>query len=298
VSPPITTFGNVAIDDLVYADGTTRWAVPGGGAVYAALGAALWAGHARVAAPVGLEFPRALFPQLDFVGRRVQYTMRHWGLYEEDGTRHFVSRRASMHWEDFSSTADDVGEATHAHVAPMPFDYVHEVVRALRPHHGIISVDPHDRKSEISREILFLTLESVDIFVPSRQDVEELVGTSAPREALAALRHALPDVMVLGVKCGAEGAYLHQRGSAHGLYVPPAIIQVVDETGAGDAFCGGLLAGYVATHDLHEAAVRAAVAASFTIAGLGPQAIARTSPEAAESRAAALRPRVETFALR
>jgi sugar/nucleoside kinase (ribokinase family) len=298
VQPPITTFGNVAIDDLVYADGTTRWAVPGGGAVYAALGAALWTGRARVAAPFGLDFPRASFPQLEFTGRRVQYTMRHWGLYEQDGYRHFVSRRASLHWEDFSSTVEEIGDATHAHIAPMPFDYIHELVRELRPRCGIISVDPHDRKSEISRDILFITLESVDIFVPSLQDVAELLGTSSPTDALASLRHALPEVMVLGVKCGAAGAFVHQRGATHGLFVPPASDQVVDETGAGDAFCGGLLAGYVATHDLREAAVRGAVSASFTIAGFGPEAIARTSYETAEVRAAALRPRVEAFALR
>jgi len=36
------SFGNMSIDDLVFADGTTRWCVPGGNAVYAALGMAVW----------------------------------------------------------------------------------------------------------------------------------------------------------------------------------------------------------------------------------------------------------------
>jgi hypothetical protein len=35
----ITVSGSLTIDDLAFADGSTRWAVPGGNAAYSALGA-------------------------------------------------------------------------------------------------------------------------------------------------------------------------------------------------------------------------------------------------------------------
>ena len=35
-------FGNISIDDLVFADGTTEWCVPGGNSIYSALGMAVW----------------------------------------------------------------------------------------------------------------------------------------------------------------------------------------------------------------------------------------------------------------
>ncbi len=42
MTPSLAVFGNFTIDDLVFPDGSTRWAVPGGSAIYAAFGASLW----------------------------------------------------------------------------------------------------------------------------------------------------------------------------------------------------------------------------------------------------------------
>ena len=53
------TVGNMSIDDLVFADGTTKWAVPGGNAIYSALGMAVWGERPRVLAPRGPEYPVA-----------------------------------------------------------------------------------------------------------------------------------------------------------------------------------------------------------------------------------------------
>src|SRR5262249_5574944 len=52
-------FGNVTIDDLVFADGTTMWRVPGGNSIYAALGMALWGERPEVVAPIGPDYPIA-----------------------------------------------------------------------------------------------------------------------------------------------------------------------------------------------------------------------------------------------
>ena len=45
--------GNVSIDDLVFVDGTTMWCVPGGNAIYSALGMAVWGERPQVIAPIG-----------------------------------------------------------------------------------------------------------------------------------------------------------------------------------------------------------------------------------------------------
>jgi len=50
-------FGNVTIDDLVFADGSTMWRIPGGGAIYSALGAAVWGERPSVVAPIGGNYP-------------------------------------------------------------------------------------------------------------------------------------------------------------------------------------------------------------------------------------------------
>jgi hypothetical protein len=63
-------FGSLTIDDLAFADGSTRWAVPGGNAAYSALGATstsiVWKTHdgainnnlSRSTGPVTLSLPK------------------------------------------------------------------------------------------------------------------------------------------------------------------------------------------------------------------------------------------------
>jgi len=48
-------------------------------------------------------------------------------------------------------------------------------------------------------------------------------------------------------------------------HVPAAFANVVDVTGAGDAFCGGFLAGFLATDDPVAAAAHGVVSASFVV---------------------------------
>jgi sugar/nucleoside kinase (ribokinase family) len=274
------------------------WGVPGGGAVYAALGMALWSASAAVVAPAGADYPRDRFPALDFArSRPLAHTMRNWGLYEADGTRHFLSRRDSVPWEVFSSSARDLGDGPFraCHLAPMPWAHVIALIDALRARGAAtISLDLHDRvlaqamPAELTRE-----LERVDLFFPSRQDVEVLYPGASPRTALRRLRERLPQLPVIGVKCGADGALVHAAGSADVVVVPSAAAgPAIDATGAGDAFCGGFLAAYDRCGDAVEGALQGTVAASFALAAVGPSALAAAQRTEADARVAALRARI------
>ncbi len=52
--------------------------------------------------------------------------------------------------------------------------------------------------------------------------------------------------------------------------IPAYPARVVDPTGAGDAFCGGFLAGYEATYDPLQGVLYGNVSASIVIEGTGP----------------------------
>jgi sugar/nucleoside kinase (ribokinase family) len=295
-------FGNVCIDDLVFHDGSTMWAVPGGGAVFAALGMALWSQSAAVIAPVGADYPRGAFARLDFSqARPLPHTMRNWGLYEADGTRHFLSRRDSLPWESFSSNASDVGAGPYrfCHLAPLPWERVTGLIAALRERGAErISVDLHDRVlATVPAEELTRGLDGVDLFFPSRQDVDVLYPGCAPLDALRALRRRFPRMPVIGVKCGEAGALVHAAGTGDVIAVPSAAAEVVDATGAGDAFCGGFLAGFARTGDAIEGALHGTVAAAFALAAAGPAALATVEPATAAARLGALRPRVRRLSL-
>ncbi len=70
---------------------------------------------------------------------------------------------------------------------------------------------------------------------------------------------------------GGQGSELHSAGGV--VHVPVAPVEeVVDPTGAGDAYLAGLLAGIRRGLDLDAAGRMAALAAAYAVEGRGPQA--------------------------
>jgi 2-dehydro-3-deoxygluconokinase len=74
-----------------------------------------------------------------------------------------------------------------------------------------------------------------------------------------------PKVVVL--KMGEAGAYLATQ--AYRVRIPRYAVQVVDATGAGDAFCGSFLARVLAGDAPEQAARYANVAAALKCTGYG-----------------------------
>ena len=69
---------------------------------------------------------------------------------------------------------------------------------------------------------------------------------------------------------------LHEVGIASG--------QVVDETGAGDAFCGGFASGLSLGYSAVEAAQRGTISASYAVAGFSSIFLAHVEPAEAQAR--------------
>jgi sugar/nucleoside kinase (ribokinase family) len=71
------------------------------------------------------------------------------------------------------------------------------------------------------------------------------------------------------VKRGERGQYLYDRATRTRWEIPAYPARVADPTGAGDAFCGGFLAGYKQTFEPVQAALYGSVSASLAIEGSG-----------------------------
>jgi len=299
VSSGYSAFGNLSIDDLVFADGTTKWRVPGGNAMYAALGMAVWQAEAHVIAPFGSDYPmEGLDVKVDVShSPRLPNSLRNWGLYEDDGSRHFIFRFATRNWEAFSPRASAVvpGLQVAAHLAPMPWPVQAELLATLRDcGTQLISIDFDDRDlANTGLPRVTELLRVVDLFLPSRQDAAAMFPGASPVEALRRLRELGPDVPLIGVKCGADGSIAHAVGTADLIRVPAVPVEVHDATGAGDTFCGGALVGFSIGGEAVDALLHGAVSASFCVETLGPAGLAGATPEIAEERLEALRQRVE-----
>ncbi len=102
-----------------------------------------------------------------------------------------------------------------------------------------------------SVEELHAVLRLADVIKPSLAALDGLVAPGAARVRARELA-ALSGAKLIALTLGPAGALLLAEGEA--IAVPAAQVRVVDTTGAGDAFLGGLLAGLHAGLDLESAA--------------------------------------------
>ena len=91
------------------------------------------------------------------------------------------------------------------------------------------------------------------------------------------------------IKRGAQGQWLYDAMGKHRWEIPAYSSRMADPTGAGDAFCGGFLAGYRETYDPLEAALHGNVSASLKVEGSGAFYPLDVMPGLAQARLEVLR---------
>jgi len=93
---------------------------------------------------------------------------------------------------------------------------------------------------------------------------------------------------VIVIKRGALGQMLYLADGNHRYEIPAYPSRLADPTGAGDAFCGGFLAGMQKTNDPLLAVLHGNVSASLKVEGTGPFYPLDVMPGLAEARLHAL----------
>jgi 2-dehydro-3-deoxygluconokinase len=104
-----------------------------------------------------------------------------------------------------------------------------------------------------------------DIFLPSLDDMQVLTGLSDPG-AVVDWGHAQGAGTVV-LKLGAEGTLVSD--GVRREQVPGHVVSLVDATGAGDCFCGNLLARMAQGDEVFKAARYANAAAALAVQGFG-----------------------------
>jgi ribokinase len=106
----------------------------------------------------------------------------------------------------------------------------------------------------------------VDVLVPNRGELEALAGRAGDPVELA---RGLAGAGAVVVTLGREGAVVVDGDRAERIAAPS--VEVVDTTGAGDAFCGALAQALADGAELVEAARWATRAAAASVTRLGAQ---------------------------
>lgn len=292
-SPPDLVFlGNLLVDDIVLQDGTTLMGEPGGALLHAALAARLWGARVGLVSVVGDDYPATALGALadrgvDLAGVRPlgRPGGRTWLLYEATHRRaiHHLARPSH---DDVSPLPDDVPGGFRGagafHLAPMPLGRQRLLAASLADER-FLSLDPYELVRDDNVAAWSEVLAGVDAFFPSRDEI--LVaggGDDRLAERLSGGR-----LRLVALKAGAGGGRLVDLSSASALDWTSRADMVVDATGAGDAFAGGFLAGFVLHGDRRRAIEQGIVAASYAIADWGARALLAATPADAAARHAA-----------
>lgn len=107
-----------------------------------------------------------------------------------------------------------------------------------------------------------------DLFLPSLAEAAEITGRSDPAEVAAALLDL--GVGTVALKMGEQGAYV--RSGDTEVRVPAFEVEVLDGTGAGDAFVAAFLRARLAGWDLERTTKFANAAGALCATGMGTTA--------------------------
>lgn len=293
VTPSIVLLGNLLVDDVVFGDGTTRMAQAGGALLYGALGAALWDARPGLVTVLGDDYPSAMLEalhkrgvDLGGVSRLGRSGVRTWVLYE-GRARRLIHRLGCPTHEEVSPWPELIPSGWRAapafHLAPMPFDVQRALVASIRERSGsFVSIDPHMPVTEETlgrwKKVLF----EADAFFPGEDELLLDGAQENPQEALPRLVSGR--LRFVAFKRGANGGVLYDARDDHFYTWEARTDAVVDQTGAGDAFCLGFVLAHLEGLPVETCLQRAVVTASFAVAGWGPETLLTVTRTNAEAR--------------
>jgi len=186
-------------------------------------------------------------------------------------------------------TAHDISAASLEHSAALYVggylllpallqDELAERLRLARGHETCVVLDvavPAGRP-ELSIDSVRALLPLVDYFVPNDDEALALTGEREPSRQAQALLDCGAGAIV--IKMGERGAYVRTRETAFEVPAPP--VDVVEPSGAGDAFAAGLLVGILEGWDLGRTIRFASVVGGSACTALGCTAGVFTRDEA------------------
>jgi sugar/nucleoside kinase (ribokinase family) len=304
---PITVVGSIAYDSVKTPFGE-RERMLGGAAVHFALAASFFE-EVRVVGPVGEDFGEHHLDVMSARGVNVSDVQRiaggrtfFWrGEYGWDlNSRETLDTQLGV-FEGFQPKLSQQSRSSDVLFLANIQPDLQRDVRAQMPRARFVALDSMNLWIEVARDSLVSAIASVDCVILNDAELRQLTGkpnlVSAAREVLSWKRSVGdgdgPSVIV--AKQGEYGAALITRAGFFALPAYP-LETVIDPTGAGDTFAGGLV-GYIAAHRqeelsdelLRRAMAHATVLASFNVEEFGTERIERLTHDEIATRLRELR---------
>ncbi|KAJ3856946.1 Ribokinase-like protein [Lentinula lateritia] len=293
-SKTFVTLGMFIIDEFSYTDleGKSTKASTfeiGGGGTYAAIGTRLWLPPEQVGMIVdkGYDFPSEIENKLKAYGDQMWLfrpqnqarTTRAMNIYKGDHRGfEYLTPRIRITPRDLTNTALERPRMLHFICSPLRASTIISEAEEMEGWNPLTIYEPiPDRCVPKELPALIRVLPSIDILSPNAEEALSLLSIPIMRPISKSLiEEAANRFIQLGVKdaviirSGELGAYVLRRKTGgkwvDAFWTEADASKIVDVTGAGNSFLGGLSAGLqIANGDVYEAVFYATVSASFVI---------------------------------
>lgn len=268
--------GSTALDSIKTPKATNPRLL-GGSASHAAVAASFF-GPVNMVGVVGRDFPKRyinLYERhgIDLEGLQIKKGKTfHWsGEYEQNMNRRRTLATELGVFETFSPELPaSYKRSSYVLLANIAPSLQHHVLDQMkRP--KFVAADTMDLWLNIAMDDLVSLIKRIDLFVLNDTEAHQLTQDDNVISALPKLHKLGPKYVI--IKKGEHGSIL---SGPRGMFIAPAypLKKVVDPTGAGDSFVGGLM-GYLASakgsidSNLRQAMVYGSVTASFCCEGFG-----------------------------
>ena len=291
----LVVVGSVAVD-WVITPAAERQNSVGGAAVFFAMAASPMSKVALVGI-IGHDFPSTALEDLQAAGvdlegleRSEGLTFRWKGRYHENMNHRDTLETHLNVFERFSPKLPQSYRECEflflANIQPsLQLDVLDQM--AKRPH--LVGLDTMNLWIDIARDSLLKVLRRVDVLLINEEEAMQLSGEHNLVKAARAVQRMGPSSVV--VKRGEYGALLFHGDD---MFSAPALPleEVIDPTGAGDAFAGGFMgwiarAGEPAGEQLRTAMIYGSTLASFLVQGFSYEGIRRLGRATIQERFAA-----------
>jgi ribokinase len=274
--PALVCLGNLTIDEAVHGAVRSDPAM-GGDAAYAALAARLYIADVTMFAPIGNDLPDWVLESIRRAGIRADGlpmrdlpTVRNVIDYHPDGTRTWNMLSTEAEFDILSVYPRDIPQTVLNADGVMLSAMSLQSQLALTPwmranSEATLYLDLQEDYLEGNRDALFDIIAKCDVFLPSEVEAVALAGTDDLAVAARTFQELGPSTIV--IKRAEKGSLVLDEGTL--IEVPSELVQPVDSTGAGDAFCGAFAAVHLATGDATEAARAGSAAARIAIGDFG-----------------------------
>lgn len=280
-APFLVGIGAVFIDDIVLPGDRVYRDYLGGGVIHGLLGAAVWGERPGLVAVAGRDLPETALGVLrqafDLRGlhRLDLPQIRAWQYFDAEGNRSetyqvkvtapFILGAQPEHYPAAYA-------GSQAHYVLQGFEGIRTWREKLG---GFILWEPLQQVMlPENREVMRETLQGggIDLVSPNLLEACLVYGDLPPEELVTAM--FADGAPMVALRMGAAGSLIASRETGERQFIASVSVnKVVDQTGAGNAYCGALTAGIGRGKSLREAGAMAAVSASYCIERVGVIAI-------------------------